>query len=534
MSSVSLEEPVVTVSAPESTTEKHSYGEILRSSAWVGGSTVLNIGIGIVRTKILSILLGPAGFGLNGLYSSITDVAQSIAGMGVNSSGVRQIAESVGTGDQIRIARTAAVLRRTSLLLGVFGALLVAVFARQISQLTFGTTKHTAALGLLSIAVLFKLVANGQTALIQGMRRISDLAKMNVLGAGLGLLLSIPLVYFFREEGIAPGLACVAAMTIAASWWYSRKIRVPAMRVTAADVKQELSGLLKLGFAFMISGFLTMGAAYAVRILLLRRSGVAATGYYQAAWTLGGLYVGIILQAMGADFYPRLTAQANDNRAVNTIVNEQTKVGLLLAGPGVLATLVFAPVILLVFYSAKFHPALDLLRWLSLGTFLQVISWPMGFIVLAKGRQLIFLASDFAWAVVYLALAWALIGWIGTNGAGIAFCGSYAFHTLLNYVIARRLSTFRLARENGRLILSWSVLTALLATASFTLSARISLWLGIVGFLGGSYFSVSELLTAVPVERLPRRLHAELGALDRGSQRTATIFRGMRGSVNRI
>ena len=54
----------------------------------------------------------------------------------------------------------------------------------------------------------------------------------------------------------------------------------------------------------MASGFLTMGAAYAVRTMVLRIVGVEAAGFYQSAWALGGLYVGIILQAMGADFYP--------------------------------------------------------------------------------------------------------------------------------------------------------------------------------------------------------------------------------------
>ena len=48
---------------------------------------------------------GPAGFGLFGLYGSIAVLTQSIAGMGINSSGVRQIAEAVGSGDKARIAR---------------------------------------------------------------------------------------------------------------------------------------------------------------------------------------------------------------------------------------------------------------------------------------------------------------------------------------------------------------------------------------------------------------------------------------------
>ena len=124
---------------------------------------------------------------------------------------------------------------------------------------------------------------------------------------------------------------------------------------------------MKLGFAFMASGFLMMGAAYAIRILVVRKLGLEAAGLYQSAWTLGGLYVGFILQAMGADFYPRLTAVAKDDQECNHLVNEQAQVSLLLAGPGVIGTLTFAPLVIALFYSTKFgdgrrHPALAVFR----------------------------------------------------------------------------------------------------------------------------------------------------------------------------
>ena len=82
----------------------------------------------------MAVWLGPAGFGLMGLYSSIADLAQSIAGMGINASGVRQIAEAVGTGDTERIARTAVMLRRTAILLGVLGAALLCAASQRISR----------------------------------------------------------------------------------------------------------------------------------------------------------------------------------------------------------------------------------------------------------------------------------------------------------------------------------------------------------------------------------------------------------------
>ena len=69
----------------------------------------------------MALLLGPAGFGLMGLYLSIVDLAETIAGMGVNTAGVRQIAAAVGSGDKERIARTAKVFRRSSMALGLPG-----------------------------------------------------------------------------------------------------------------------------------------------------------------------------------------------------------------------------------------------------------------------------------------------------------------------------------------------------------------------------------------------------------------------------
>ena len=104
------------------TPREETYGQILKSSALIGGSSVLNIAIGVIRTKAMAVLLGPGGYGLIGLYGSIANLAQSIAGMGVSSSGVRQIAAAVGSGETERIAQTTAVVRRVSTLLGALGA----------------------------------------------------------------------------------------------------------------------------------------------------------------------------------------------------------------------------------------------------------------------------------------------------------------------------------------------------------------------------------------------------------------------------
>ena len=506
--------------APIATAHKQSYGQILKSSALVGGSSVVNIAIGIVRTKAMAVLLGPAGFGLFGLYGSIASLTQSIAGMGVNSSGVRQIAEAVGSDDTERIAQTTAVLRRISIFLGMLGAGLLLVFSRQVSTLTFGSNQHAGAVCLLSIAVFFQLISAGQGALIQGMRRIADLAKMGVLGALFGTFISIPMVYFFREKGVVPSLVGVAAMSILTSWWYTRKIRIQVPSITASRLGQEAAALLKLGFAFMFSGLMMMAVGYAVRVIVLRKVSYEGTGLYQSAWTLGGLYVGFILQAMGADFYPRLTARANDHVACNRLVNEQALVGLLLAGPGAIGTLTFAPVIISVLYSAKFAAGVGMLRWICLGATLQVITWPMGFIIMAKAKAGLLVFCELAWAVVSVGLAWICVGAFGLNGAGIAFFGSYIFHVFLIYPIVHRLSGFRWSRQNKQTGLLSLSLIAVVFCGFFALPLLWAASIGTFAVLLSVAHSIRALLRLVPLDQIPsfmRRLIVGLGFVPSGA-----------------
>ena len=58
---------------------------------------------------------------------AIGDLTRSVAEMGINESGVRQMAEANASEDMRRVARTATVLRRVALLLGLLGAGLLAI-----------------------------------------------------------------------------------------------------------------------------------------------------------------------------------------------------------------------------------------------------------------------------------------------------------------------------------------------------------------------------------------------------------------------
>ncbi|PYV47486.1 MAG: hypothetical protein DMG92_16240 [Acidobacteria bacterium] len=499
--------PIISPSA--AATPNKSYGRILKSSALIGGSTAVNMLFGIMRTKAMALLLGPSGVGLLGIYGSISELARSVAGLGINNSGVRQIAESIASGETERIATTVITLRRVALYSGIVGALLLIALSKRVSWVTFRDYEHVASIALLAFVALLLDISDAQRALVQGMRRISDLARMNILGAFYAAIFSIAIVYLWRERGIVPSLICVAAMSVVTSWWYARKVKVERIRITWPRAFAEASELLKFGVVVMTNVLATLSAAYIVRLFLLRTMGLKAAGLYQAAWALAGICINFILDAMGTDFYPRLTAVANDKRQCNTLVNEQIEIGFLMAGPAMLGALSFAPLAIIVFYSAKFGEAVPLLRWFCLGMFMRVLTWPIGFIFLARAERKLFFWTGVLFNAGYVALVWFGIRMFGLSGVGIAFFVLQVLHSMIIYRISHLVTGFSWSDPNRRLGFILFPLLALVFGVWYLVPPVHAAIIGTAIALPAGYYSVRTLCRLIPLNHLPREIVLE-------------------------
>ena len=341
-----------------------SYGHIFKSTAFTGGAAIVTIGLGIVRTKVLAIYLGTSGVGFSGVYTTIASLVTVLAGMGIASSGVRMIAEAAASGDDLIISRTIVTLRRTAILLAFVGLLIPLFGSKALSQLTFGDLDHVRDIALLGIVVFVSILSAAQSALLQGLRRIEDLSRVNVYGALAATAVGLPILCIWRQDGLIPFLIVVPAALLLCSWCAARRITIAKCDCDFGETSHRARLLLRLGMAFMASSLMAAFVAYVTRIWLVKRLGIDAAGNYTAAYTLAGVYAGFILQAMGTDFYPRLTAVAGDHPTVNRFVNEQTEVALLVALPGILITLLVAPFVIRLFYSSAFGPAAQVLQWL--------------------------------------------------------------------------------------------------------------------------------------------------------------------------
>jgi PST family polysaccharide transporter len=482
-----------------------SYRRILETSSIVGSASLVSILIGVLRIKALAVLLGPAGVGLVSLYTNLMSTAAAVASMGINAVGTRQIAEAATRDD----ARTLAVTRRAMVLLALFlasaGAMAVWMFREVLAERLIGGEGHTQAVGWLAVGVAFSVATASQTALIQGMRRIKDMARLSVYSAGLNTVLGIALLWQWGMEAIWAFVLIGPCIGFVLGHLFASRIPYPETgRLVAKEISAEWGRFLMLGIAFMGAGVTASLVHLWMRVTINDVLGAESVGHFQASWTISAQYIGFALAAMAADYYPRLTGLLSEKAAAVRLVNEQTEAALLLTAPVLVAVVGLAPWIMDLLYSAAFAPAVDLLRWQILGDVLKIASWPLGFLILAAGAGKTFFWTEAIGLLLMGGLVAVLVPAAGLQMAGIAYVAMYLAYLPLVYIVAKRMIGFGWTGSVVRLFLAtlaccvsitgasalagdgWAAFSAIAASISFAIYAiaRMSRLTNFTGRLG--------------------------------------------------
>lgn len=470
-----------------------SYRSIMKATSLFGGVQVFNIIIAILRSKIIAILLGPAGLGIVGLLNSTTGFVSLLTNFGLGTSAIRDIAAANESGDEHRISKIVTVFRRLVWITGLLGAVITFVSSSWLSQLTFGNKDYTVAFMWLSCSLLFSQLTSGQKVLLQGMRKLKYLAKANMLGSLIGLLISAPLYYYYRVDGIVPAIVLTAIFLLGITWYFGKKIKIERTAVTAKETIFEGKGMLKMGFMLSLSGLISTGASYIVRIFISNTGGVEDVGLYSAGFAIIGTYVGMVFTAMGTDYYPRLSGVSKDNKKANLLINQQAEIAVLILAPILTVFLIFINWAVIILYSTKFTPVNGLIQWAALGMYFKAVSWAIGFIFLAKGASKLFFWSELV-ASSYM-LLFNILGYkyFGLTGMGFSFLISYILVLIQVYFIAKIKYEFSFSSEFYKIFGIQLLLGITCFAITMFVSSFLAYIIGLPFILISTWYSFKEL-----------------------------------------
>lgn len=407
-----------------------TYRSIFKATSLFGGVQVYQILIGILRSKFIAMILGPAGMGISGLYTSATAMIKSLSSMGLQSSAVRDVSEANGTSDQHRINVTITTLRKLVWFTGLLGMAIVLFGSPLLSKSTFDSYEYIIPFMILSVTLLVDQLTVGQYVILQGTRRLKYLARSSAIGSTLGLLVTIPLYYFMGVDGIVPALVIVSFVSYFLAIYFARKVPYQKVSMTLKEAVKNGCVMLKMGIAMSVNGMLTSAVAYILRIFIMHQGGTADVGLFTAGYAILGTYVGMVFSAISTDYYPRLAAVNQDNTRCRVLINQEGEVGTLILAPCLILCILFMPLIIRILYTGEFAEASDYVFWASLGMMFKMASWVIAFIFIAKSAMKTFLLNEISVNVYGLIVSVAGYYLWGLKGLGIAFTVKLALYAI--------------------------------------------------------------------------------------------------------
>jgi O-antigen/teichoic acid export membrane protein len=350
--------------------------------------------------------------------------------------------------------------------------------------------------------LLFNQLSSGQLVVLQGMRKLNYLAKANLSGSFIGLFITVPFYYLFGLDGIVPGIIGTSFVSMIMSWYYSGKIDIESIALSRSQTIEEGKNMLRLGFIISLNGIFVLSVAYIVRIFISRTGSLEQVGLYNAGFAIINTYVSLIFTAMATDYYPRLSAVANDQHQCNQTINQQAEIAILILSPILVIFLIFINWIIIILYSNKFTGVNDMVQWAALGMFFKAASWSVAFIFLAKGTTKLFFWNELVTNTYILGLNLLGFHFWGITGLGFSFALAYLIYMIQVSVISK----IKFGFEFNYSFITIFIVQFILACAGFLtmkyLGRPFNYLIGIflIGISG--YYSIRELNHRLELKKL--------------------------------
>lgn len=447
--------------------EGTSYGNIFKTTFLFGFVQVFKAVIGIVKNKLVAILIGPEGMGLLGIFNSTIQMIQTGAGLGINQSAVRDVAEAKGSGDHERVSRIVRVTNRVILFTGLLGCLITLILSHYLSVWTMGGTAYTLSYCILAIVVALNIINEGKQALLKGVRHLRALAYASMMGTLVGLVTAIPLYYFFGKDGIVPELLIASTLALSVSQYFVNKIPTEPVALTLNETFKEAQPMVRMGVALMFVTLLQTITSFAVNAYIRSQGGLNDVGYFSAGSYILNAYFGMIITALMTDYYPRIASVNQDNNKIQDELNKQSMVSVVLCCPLIVLFIALMPLFVKLLYSEEFMPTLNYLKFGIFWTVITICSNQVDMILIAKNNSRVFMTISVIVRALQLVMCVLLYKFLGLLGLGISYGLLGLLHMSIMTIVVQKLYDIHFSREfaiTGGIVFLFTIIATMIGS----------------------------------------------------------------------
>lgn len=348
---------------------------LLKNTVYLLITRVIKFFVGFIRTKLIAVILGTYGTGIISQINQLTELMARFTVSGMSDGLVKDIAESDKNEEIFRYKLAVAVKTYISIISIFLLTVLVLglIFQEQLTRYFFGSNKYAAyyIIGLLTFPIL---VINGISfALLRSYKQIKYIARSELIGIIINIIIFIPLIYFWGLNGAALYIIIGYITVLLINHYYANSIILKPAGLKTKDIfrakisKKLVKDLLVFAGYGLTAGVALILAEGVTRAIVVSRLGVNEIGIYSPVIILTSLFVGLIMPSISTYLYTRY-CECRSNDELAEVMNDSIRFVTLLMIPFIFIITPIRYQIIPVVYSKEFIVAGHYLPWHLLGT----------------------------------------------------------------------------------------------------------------------------------------------------------------------
>lgn len=382
-------------------------------------SIVLKIGIGFITSKLLAVLIGPAGMALTGNLRNFSSSLENISTLGFSNGIVKYTAEKKeDTNELKKLISTAFIFLFVITLILSF---ILFFFASFWNEQIFGNNfNYSIVFKVTALVLPFYVISIFLLSLINGLGKFKEVIYINILGNIISLLVSIYMVFHLKILGALFSIVISPALLFFVTFYFINKefnfLKTVKFRYLDLNVIKNLSSYSLMA---LISSVLGPLIYLIIRKDVIKTVGLEQAGFWETITRISTYYMMFITTILSVYFLPKLASAQN---------NKETKKIFWSFYKNILPIFIIALIIIYfsrffiveTLFTDEFLPVTSLFSWQLTGDVFKAASWILGFQFFAKKMTKAFIVFEILSLIVLYFFSRYLVSLFGIQGIVMA------------------------------------------------------------------------------------------------------------------
>ncbi|WP_312185381.1 O-antigen translocase [Sphingobacterium sp.] len=400
--------------------------KLVKTTLWSGLISFMRIASGFVSTKVVAVLIGPAGVATVGAFINFVAIVLTFGNGAINNGVVKYTAEF----KESDLKPLFATSLKISIYCSVFFGAIIILFANLIGKTLFETSAYVNTIRFLGLCLIFYSLNSLLLSILNGLGKISLFTLINTISTLCGLVLTCFLSYYFRVEGAL--YAVVLSQTIV--FFIAVALIIKNKILNYGDFKHEFSRqiLTKLShYSLMavITALTVPVSQIIIRNFIITNLGIDMAGIWQGMARISDGYLMVVNTALSTYYLPKLSS-LNKDVEIRSELFKGAKI--IIPVTMVLCGVIYVcrELIVTILYTKEFQSMQKLFLWQVLGDFFKIASFLLAFLLLAKARVKEFIILEIGATLCSIGLNYIFITRYGIEGSSFAFFINYVIYFL--------------------------------------------------------------------------------------------------------